>query len=57
MHKIGHSGWFLGKLIGTLLKNGLPLMRNILQPIAKSVLIVLGLTAIASAADPSIHLL
>ena len=31
-------------------------MRNILQTIAKSVLIVLGLTAIASAADPSIHL-
>ena len=38
-----------------LLKTGLPLMKNVLQPLAKSVLIRLGLTAIASAADARIH--
>ena len=38
-----------------LLKTGLPLMKNVLQLLAKSVLIRLGLTAIASAADARIH--
>ena len=49
------SGGFLGKLFGPLLKTGLPLMRNVLTPLAKSVLIPLGLTTAASAADARIH--
>ena len=46
---------FLGRLLGPLLRTGLPLMKNVTQPLAKSVLIPLGLTAAASAADARIH--
>ena len=49
------SGGFLGKLLGPLLKTGLPLMKSVITPFAKSVLIPLGLTAAASAADVGIH--
>ena len=49
------SGGFLGKLLGPLLKTGLPLIKNVIKPLAKSVLIPLGLTAVASAADARIH--
>ena len=45
LHKIGQSGRFFGRLFGLLLKNVLPLTGNILKPLAKSVLIPLGLTA------------
>ena len=38
-------GGFLGRLLGPLLKTRLPLMKNVIQPLAKSVLIPLGLTA------------
>ena len=38
-----------------LLKTGLPLMKNVIKPLAKSVLIPLGLTAAASAANAGIH--
>ena len=55
MHKIGQSGGFLGRLLGPLLKTGLPLIGNVLKPLAKSVLIPLGLTAAASATDTAIH--
>ena len=48
-------GGFLGRLLGPLLKTGLPLMKNVITPLAKSVLIQLGLTAAASAADAGIH--
>ena len=48
------SGGFLGKLLGPLLKKGLPLIKNVIRPLAKSVLIPLGLTA-AAAADVGIH--
>ena len=41
-------------LLGPLLKNRLPLIRNVLKPLAKSVLIPLGLTAAASATDAAI---
>ena len=51
LHKIGKSGGFLGRLLETLLKTGLPLIGNLLQPLAKSVLIALGLKAAASATD------
>ena len=40
--KIGQSGGFLGRLLGPLLKTGLPLIGNVLKPLAKSVLIPLG---------------
>ena len=46
------SGRFLGRLLGPLLKTGLPLMNNVIKPLAKSVLLPLGLTA---AADAGIH--
>ena len=49
------SGGFIGSLLGPLLKTGLPLMKNVIKPLPKSVLILLGLTAVASAADPGIH--
>ena len=49
------SGGFLGRLLGPLLKAGLPLMKNVIKSLAKSVLIPLGLSAAASAADPGIH--
>ena len=53
--KMIQSGRFLGRLLGPLLKTGLPLMKNVIKPLAKSVLIPLGLTAAASAADAGIH--
>ena len=53
--KIIQSGRFLGRLPGPLLKTGLPLIKNVIKPLAKSVLIPLGLTAEASAADAGIH--
>ena len=45
----------LGKLLVPLLKTGLLLIKNVFTPLAKSVLIPLGLTAAASAADAGIH--
>ena len=50
LSKMIQSGGFLGKLLGPLLKTGLPLMKSVIKPLAKSVLIPLGLTAAASAA-------
>ena len=44
-----------GRFLGPLLKTGLPLMKNVIKPLAKSVLIPLGLTATASAVDVGIH--
>ena len=55
INKIIQSGGFLGKLLGPLLKTGLPSIKNVIKPLAKSVLIPLGLTAAASAADAGIH--
>ena len=49
------SGGFLGRLHGPFLKTGLPLIKNLVKPLAKIVLIPLGLTAAASAADAGIH--
>ena len=47
LSKMIHSGEFLGKLLGPLLKTGLPLIKNVITSLAKSVLIPLGLTAAA----------
>ena len=48
LSKMVQSGGFLGRLLGPLLKTGLPLIKNVIKPLAKSVLISLGLTAAAS---------
>ena len=45
----------MGRLLGLLLRTGLPLIRNILKPLAKNVLILLGLTAATLATDAAIH--
>ena len=53
--KMIQSGGFIGTLLGPLLKKGLTLMKNVMKPLVKSVLIPLGLTAEASAADAGVH--
>ena len=55
LHKIGQSGELLSRLLGPCLKIGLPLIWNILKPLAKAVLILLGLTVVASETDAAIH--
>ena len=55
LFKMMQSGGFLGRLFGPLLKTGLLLIKNVIKPLAKSVLIPLGLTAVVSAADAGIH--
>ena len=55
LSKMIQSGGFLGRLLGPLLRTGLPLMKSIIKPLTKSVLVPLGLTAAASAADAGIH--
>ena len=49
------SGGFLGTLLGQSLITGLSLIKNVIKPLTKSVLIPLGLTAAASAVDARIH--
>ena len=46
---------FLGRLLGPLLKAELLLIKIVIKPLAKSVLIPLGLTGAASAADVGIR--
>ena len=55
MHTTGQSGGFLGKPLGPLLNTGLTLRKNVFKPLAKSVLIPLGLKTAASAIDGNIH--
>ena len=57
LSKMIQAGRFLGKLFDPLLKTRLPLIKNVITPLAlaKSVLIPLGLTAAASATDAGIH--
>ena len=45
----------LGGFLGPLFKTGLPLIKIVIKPLAKSVFIPLGLTAAASVADEGIH--
>ena len=49
LSKMVQFGRFLGKLLGSLTKTGLLLIRNVLKTIAKCVLVPLGLSAVASA--------
>ena len=55
LSKMVQSGGFLGRLLVPLLKTVLPLIKNVIKPLAKRVLIPLGFTAAASAADAGIH--
>ena len=55
LSKVIQSEGFLGRLLSPLRKTWLPLIKNVVKPLAKSVLIPLGLTAVASAADAGIH--
>ena len=55
LSKMIQSGGFFGRLLGPLLKTALPLMKSVIKSLAKSVLIPLGLTAAASAADAGIY--
>ena len=57
LSKMIQSRGFLGRLSGPLLKTGLLLIKNVIKPLAKSVLIPLRLTAAAAsaAADAGIH--
>ena len=41
LSKMIQSGGFLGRLLGPLIKTGLPLIKNVIRPLAKSVLIPL----------------
>ena len=55
LSKMIQSRGFLGKLLGPLLKTGLPLIKSVITPLAKSVLIPLWLTAATSATNAGIH--
>ena len=55
LSKMIQSRGFLGRLLGPLLRTGLRLMKSVIKPLAKSVLVPLGLPAAASAADAGIH--
>ena len=55
LSKMIQSGEFLGRLFGTLLKTGLPIMKNVNKPLAKNVLVPIGLTTAAPAADAGKH--
>ena len=54
LSKMIQSGRFLSRLLRPLLKTGLPLIKSVIKPLAQSVLIPLGLTAAASAANAGI---
>ena len=43
------------KALGPLLRTGLPLMKNVIKPVAKSVLETLGLTAVISTVDAGVQ--
>ena len=43
LSKMIQSGGFLGKLLGPLLKSGLPLIKNVIKPLTKIILLPLGL--------------
>ena len=55
MSKIIRLGRFYGRLLGPLMKDGLPLMKKVIKPITKKVLTPLGLLAAALATDAAIQ--
>ena len=48
--KISQSGGFLGKILGPLLKTGLPLLKSVIKPLG-----LLGLTVASSAIDAGVQ--
>ena len=55
MHKKEQSGGFLGRILRPLLKTEFPLKGNVYKPLAKSILIPLGLTAVEAGTNAAIH--
>ena len=55
LSKMIQSGGFVGRPLCPLLKAGLPLRKNVIKPLNKTVLIPLGLTTAPSVADAEIH--
>ena len=56
LSKLVQSEGFLGRLLGPLLKTGLPLKKkNVTKPLAKTILIPLAIPAATSASDAGIH--
>ena len=55
LSKMIQSGGFISRLLYPLLKTELSLIKNMIKPLAKSVLIPLGLPAAASAVDAGTH--
>ena len=55
IYKTIKSGGFRGRLLEALTKIGLPLIKNVIMQLAKTVLIPLGLTTAASAVNKSIN--
>ena len=55
LHKIEKSRGFIGSLLRPFLKTGLSLMTNVPKPLAKSVLIPLGLTTAISGTDAAVQ--
>ena len=45
LHKIGQSGEFLGRLLGSLLKIGSPLLKNVLKPLLSIIMLLSTLGA------------
>ena len=52
MIQLGRS---ISRLLGPLLKTGLPFVKNVIKSLAESVLISLGVTTAVSGADVAIH--
>ena len=48
-------GWILGSILGLLIKIGLPLMKNVLTPLAKSMLVLFASKTAVSPEDVGIH--
>ena len=55
LSKMIQSGVFYGRRLGPLLRTRLSLMKSVMKPLVKCVLVPVGLTVAASAADAGIH--
>ena len=55
LYKVEQSGKIFPRILRPLLKTGIPLMKNVTKPLAKSVLIRSSLTASASATEAGIY--
>ena len=53
--KRGKLGVHLERILGPLLKTGLPFLGNAVKPLAKRVLVPFGVTAPAPATDAAVH--